>query len=120
MSLRNFTANLTASTDASGSSDWFYVGEMSKISLIVNTSGDGAAAGTVGVKVSNDTATGGGSMMSFTPTISIALASPSITVAGNGTIIVTPVDIAYQWMQITWTRSGGTGGVVSATVSGHD
>ena len=41
-----------------------------------------------------------------------------VTVAGNGTLVATPVDIAYQWMQIVYTRSAGTGGVVSATISG--
>lgn len=120
MPLRTFTANLTVSSASSGASDWFYVGEMAKISLIVNTSGDNTAAGTVTVNVSNDTATGGGSMMSFTPTVSVALGSPTVTVAGNGTLVATPVDISYQWMQIVYTRSAGTGGVVSATISGHD
>ena len=61
MSLRTFTANLTQSTSASGSSGWFYVGEMAKISLIVSVTGDNTAAGTVSVNVSNDAATGGGS-----------------------------------------------------------
>ena len=120
MSLRTFTANLTQSTSASGSSGWFYVGEMAKISLIVSVTGDNTAAGTVSVNVSNDAATGGGSMMSFTPSTTFTLASPAVTVSGNGVSLVTPLDIAYQWMQITFTRSSGTGGVLSATISGHD
>jgi hypothetical protein len=120
MSLRTFTANLTQSTGASGATTWFYVGEMAKISMIVGVTGDGSAAGTVSVNVSNDVATGGGSMMSFTPSTSFTLASPSVTVSGNGVQAVTPLDIAYQWMQIVYTRSAGTGGVVSATISGHD
>ncbi len=120
MPLRNFTANLVGATDGNLSTDWFPIGEMLKFSAISNVTGDVAAAGTVTFQVSNETSTGGGSMMSFTPTIGATLASPQITVAGNTTLITSVTDICFQWMRIVYTRSAGSGGVLTVTVSGHD
>lgn len=118
--MRNFTANLMVSSDNSGATTWFAVGEMAKFSAIVSTANDGTAAGTVTFEVSNETSTGGGSMMAYTPSVSIALASPTVTVAGNGTQITAVTDISYQWMRIVYARSAGSGGSVAVFVSGHD
>lgn len=120
MPLRNFTATLAAATDASAATDWFPIGEMAKFSAISNVTGDVAAAGTVSFEVSNETSTGGGSMMSFTPVVTKALAAPQITIAGNTTLITSITDICYQWMRIVYSRSAGSGGVLTVTVSGHD
>jgi hypothetical protein len=118
--MRNFTANLVAATDASASSDWFYVGNMSKFTAIVDVTGDVAAAGTVTFDVSNETSTGGGSMMSFSPVIYEGLASPSVTIAGSATQITSVVNISNQWMRIVFARSAGSGGVLTVNVSGND
>ena len=119
MPLRNFTATLSTITDNSAATEWLPIGEMAKFSAISNVAGDSTAAGTVTFEVSNETS-GGGSMMSFTPVVSKALASPSITIAGNTTLITSITDICYQWMRVVFARSAGTGGVLTVTVSGHD
>jgi hypothetical protein len=93
---------------------------MAKFSAISNVTGDVTASGSVTFEVSNETSTGGGSMMSFTPTITKALASPTLSVSGNTTLITSITDISYQWMRVVYTRSAGTGGVLTVLVSGHD
>lgn len=118
--MRNSTVVVTTATDNSVSSAWFYVGNMTKISVISNVSGDVAAAGTINLNVSNEPSSGGGSLMPFTPTISKTLVSPAITVAGNGSLITSVTDICYQWMQIAFTRSAGSGGVLTIQLSAHD
>jgi hypothetical protein len=120
MALRNFAVKLVGATDTSLATDWFPVGEMAKFSAISNVTGDVAAAGTVTFEVSNETSTGGGSMMSFTPTITKALSSPTLTIAGNTTLITSITDLSYQWMRVVFTRSAGSGGVLTVLVSGHD
>jgi len=120
MALRNFTAKLTGATDNSLASDWFPVGEMAKFSAISNVTGDGSASGSVTFEVSNETSSGGGSMMSYTPTITKALASPTLSVSGNTTLITSVTDLSYQWMRIVYARSAGSGGVLTVLVSGHD
>lgn len=119
MALRNFTAKLVGATDGNLASDWFPVGEMLKFSAMSNVAGDNTASGTVSFEVSNETSTGGGSMMSFTPTITKAL-STTVVVSGNGTLLSSLVDVSYQWMRIVYTRSAGAGGVLTVLVSGHD
>jgi hypothetical protein len=118
--MRNFTANLLGSTGSSLATSWFPVSEMAKFSAICSVVNDGAAAGTVTFQVANETSTGGGSMMSFTPSVSVSLAAPTFTVAGNTTQISSVTDISYQWMRIVYTRSAGSGGTISVQVSGHD
>jgi len=118
--MRNATVVVSGATDSSVSSAWFYVGNMTKISVISNVSGDVAAAGTINLNVSNEPSSGGGSMMPFTPTISKTLTSPAITVSGNGTLITSVTDICYQWMQIAYTRSAGSGGVLTIHLASHD
>ena len=87
MALRNFTAKLTGATDGNLASDWFPIGEMLKFSAMSNVTGDNTASGTVSFEVSNETSSGGGSMMSFTPSITKALVSPTLAVSGNTTVI---------------------------------
>lgn len=118
--MRNFTANLVAATSGSAASAWFPVGEMAKFSAMTSVAGDNTAAGTVTFEVSNETSTGGGSMMSYTPTVYQALGAPSLTISGNGTVLSSITDLSYQWMRIVYTRSAGTGGVLTVLVSGHD
>jgi len=120
MALRNFTATLSAATDASAATEWFPIGEMLKFSAMSNVAGDGTASGSVTFEVSNESSTGGGSMMSFTPVVTKALVSPTLAVSGNGTLITAITDLCYQWMRIVYTRSAGSGGVLTVLVSGHD
>ena len=118
--MRNFTSKLTGVTDGSLATDWFPIGNMVKFSAMSNVTGDTTAGGTVSFEVSNESSTGGGSLMSFTPTITKSLTSPTLVVSGNGTLITSITDICYQWMRIVYTRSSGTGGVLTVLVSGHD
>lgn len=117
--MRNTTSVITGSTGGSVTGDWFFVGNMSKASIISNVTGDGAATGTVALQVSNDAAPSG-SMMPFTPAISLSLATPTITVAGNTTLATAVFDMAYQWARIVFTRTAGSGGVITVEFAAHD
>jgi hypothetical protein len=117
--MRNATSSITGSTSGGVTGDWFYIGNMSKASIISKVVGDGAAAGTVSLEISNDAAPSG-SIMPFTPSISLALATPTITVSGNTTLATTVFDVAYQWARLVFTRSAGSGGVITVEFAAHD
>lgn len=117
--MRNATSSITGSTGGSVTGNWFFVGNMSKASIISSVTGDGAAAGTVTLEISNDSAPSG-SMMPFTPAVSLALATPTITVAGNTTLATAVFDMAYQWARLVFTRSAGSGGVITVEFAAHD
>jgi hypothetical protein len=117
--MRNTTSSITGSTSGSVTGNWFFVGNMTKASMISKVAGDGAAAGTVALEISNDSAPSG-SMMPFTPTISLPLATPTLTISGNTMLATTVFDMAYQWARIVFTRSGGSGGVITVEFAAHD
>lgn len=118
--MRSLVTQWTASTGSSGSSNWFQIANMSKLSALIVTAGDNTAGGSIALEVSNESTTGGGSMMSFSPSTSATVSGFTTTVTGNGTGLVAPFDVAYQWARFTWTRSAGSGGTVTVYLSGHD
>lgn len=117
--MRNTTSSITGSTSGGVTGNWFYVGNMTKASMISRVAGDVAAAGTVSLEISNDAAPSG-SMMPFTPTISLSLATPTLTISGNTTLATTVFDMAYQWARIVFAQSAGSGGVITVEFSAHD
>lgn len=117
--MRNTTSLISGSTSGSVTGNWFFVGNMTKASIISNVTGDGTAAGTVSLEVSNDSAPSG-SMMPFTPAISLALGTPTITVSGNSTLATTVFDMSYQWARLVFSQSAGSGGVITVEFAAHD
>jgi len=117
--MRNTTASATGTADATFSSNWFYIGNMSKFSVITSVSGATSPAGTVYLLVSNEAAPGG-SQMPYTPTVYQAQPSYSYGVTGNGTSVSTVYDCAYQWAQLQYSRTSGSGGVIQVQFAAHD
>lgn len=116
--MRNTTSSLTGTTDASVAGEWFYIGNMAKMSMIAVVSGDAGAGGKLVLNVSNDAAPAG-SQMPFTPTLYAQYAT-NITVSGNGTSITAPFDVAHQWAQLAFVRTSGSGGAFTVELAGHD
>jgi len=118
--MRSLVTQWSASTGGTASSDWFQIANMAKLSALVVTANDNTAGGTVTLEVSNESTNGGGSMMPFTPTTYATVSGFTQTITGNGTGLVAPFDVAYQWARFVWTRSAGSGGTVTVYLSGHD
>ena len=119
--MRNLTSTVSGATTGNVSSAWFYIGNMSKFSVITNVAGATAPAGTVSLYVSNDVAENGTLTQPFTPTISAAHPSFSQAVNANATLISQPYDLAYQWAQWVFTfGSGGANGTITMALAAHD
>lgn len=116
--MRNTTSNIVGAATGDVTGDWFYIGNMSKATIMA-TATDAGTGGTVKIQVSNE-ASGSGPQMPYTPTIWLELASPSITVSGTTVGTSSVFDLAYQWARLKFTRSGGTTGTVTALFAAHD
>jgi hypothetical protein len=117
--MRNTTAMATGTADATFSSAWFYIGNMSKFSVITNVTGAASPSGTVYLNVSNEAAPGG-SQMPYTPTVYGAQPTFSYGVNNNGCSISAVFDCAYQWGQLIYSRTSGSGGVIQLEFAAHD
>jgi hypothetical protein len=119
--MRNLTSTVSGATTGNVSSAWFYVGNMSKFSVITNVSGATSPDGTVSLYVSNEVAENGTLTQPFTPTIYGSHPSFSQTVSTNATLISQPYDLAYQWARLVFTfGSGGASGTINMTLAAHD
>jgi hypothetical protein len=116
--MRNTTSSAVGAASGSFNGSWFYIGNMTKATIMAVAS-DAGSSGAVTVEVSND-ASPGGPQMPFTPSVYVALASPSVTVSGTTVAVSSPFDICYQWMRLVYTRSAGSTGVVTANFAAHD
>jgi len=78
MMLRNSTSTISGAATGDVTGDWFYVGNMTKATIMA-TASDAGTSGSVKIQVSNE-ASPGGPQMPYTPTIYLELASPSVSV----------------------------------------
>jgi hypothetical protein len=116
--MRNTTSSIVGVATGNVTGDWFYVGNMSKATIMA-TATDAGTSGSVKIQVSNE-ASPGGPQMPYTPTIYLELASPSVSVSGTTVGVASVFDLAYQWARLKFTRVGGTTGTVTALFAAHD
>jgi hypothetical protein len=116
--MRNTTSSIVGVATGDVTGDWFYVGNMSKATIMA-TATDAGTSGSVKIQVSNE-ASPGGPQMPYTPTIYLELASPSVSVSGTTVGVASVFDLAYQWARLKFTRVGGTTGTVTALFAAHD
>ena len=116
--MRNATSNVTGSTASDFTGDWFYIGNMTKATIMAvgDTAGVG---GSIKLQVSNESSPGG-PQMPFTPTVYVELGSPSATLSGTTAVVTNPADLAYQWARLVYRWSPGSSGVVTALFAAHD
>ena len=116
--MRNTTSSVVGAATGDFTGDWFYVGNMSKATIMAVAS-NGATAGAVKLQVSNE-ASGSGPQMPYTPTVYVEMASPSAGVSGTTAVVTSVSDLAYQWARLVFRWSAGTTGTVTALFAAHD
>jgi len=103
-------------TSSSATSSAIPVTQMTEGSVIITTAGDGALSGSVKIQASNDISTGF-PVQNFVPTNWVDVTNATVNVSGNGTVLLAPFAISYQYVRVVFTRSAGTGGTLTAAFS---
>lgn len=118
--MRNTTSNVTGAATGDFTGDWFYIGNMSKATIMAVAT-DAATTGAVKLQVSNE-ASPGGPQMPFTPAVYVELSAFSASVSGTTAVVTSVTDLAYQWARLVfrWTPGPPTSGTVTAMFAAHD
>lgn len=104
---------LSGSTSTNLTSSGIYVANMSTGSVVVNVVGATGPDGTVKVQASNDVSTGFPAS-TREPSVWVDTGA-TVTVNANGTFLIAPFNLSYQFIRLVYTRVASTGGVLTAT-----
>ena len=95
------------------------VTQSTQASVVVTLTGS-TGAGTVSVQASNDAPDSAFPIGEFVPTNWVAIPNASVAVSGTGQYLLPITGLAFQFIRVVFTHSGGSGGtlVAQATVTG--
>jgi hypothetical protein len=83
----------------------------------IATFSDGAAAGSLVLQGSNDPAKGLDPSL-FAPTTWVTIPGASATVASGATTVLVPTNpVCYNWIRVSWTRTGAAGTLTVAVAT---
>lgn len=74
------------------------------------------AVGTLVIQASNDPVPNGSQRNQFTPTNWVDVPNTSTAVATGTSKLILISNIAYSWLRVKWTPSGGSAGTVTVNV----
>lgn len=89
-----------------------------RISASVIMTGSTTPIAGVKIQYSNDVAPNGMPIASFVPTNWTDLPNGSCSITGDGAVAIPSIDLCYEYLQVVYAISGGTGGTLTVKMRG--